>query len=114
MATILEGYERVTGSMPTGKQYVDRSTGLVVDEIRNYDNYIIHYSSSDRETVKGKYCDNVKASVDKLQIIGGKIEDLVGKPVILGFDVTAKADSNGRIRPALTSIVCLDAGGAKK
>ena len=103
---ILKGYEHSKGEMSTGVKMVDRNTGEVEEEKISYDNYNLHFVSNERQGVVGWYCDNVKAAVDTLQLIGGKtLADFVDKQVIFGFDMTAKPDRNGRVRPAVTSIV---------
>lgn len=113
---ILRGVERIKGSMPTGKQVVNPKTGELVDEIVNYDNYLLHYQSDDRDKVVGVYCDNVKASADKLTVIGAdSVEAALNKQVVFGYDVTARADLQGKIKPVVTSLYVLpdNKGGAK-
>lgn len=103
---ILKGYEHSKGEMLTGTRLLDRATGEVQEEKIEYDNFNLHYISTEREGMCGVFCDNVKASASQLQLIGGKtLDDFLDKRVIFGFDMTAKPDKNGRVRPAVTSIV---------
>ena len=104
--TILKGYERATGEMPTGKTLVDKQTGEVTQEMISYDKYTLHYVSDERQTCKGLYCDNIGAKAENLQIIGAKcLDDVIGKVVVFGMDMTGKPDRNGRVIPVVTSIV---------
>lgn len=78
--TILKGYERKTGSF----------TNKITGENIEYDNYVIHYVTDEREEVTGWYAQNIKCKAKSFQIVGAKsIDDLLEKEIMIVMDPTA-------------------------
>ncbi len=97
MKTIFEGYERKAGSLTSER------TGELID----YDNHVIYYTVEDVEGITGKKAGEAKIKTKKLCIHGAeRLEDLIGKPVILAMDTSTRvptvsdiyllADSSGK------------------
>lgn len=94
----LVGYERKTGSFP------NKETG----EIINYDNYELYYTADadEKPGVVGMFCDSAPAKADKLKITGAKsLDELIGQPVVLVQDLTAKVDEYGKSKVSIARII---------
>lgn len=78
--TILKGYEHKEGS------FTNKATGELVE----YDSYVLHYSSDEREEVTGEYCGNIKCKAGSFKVVGAKdLDALIGKPIVMAMDMTA-------------------------
>lgn len=110
---ILEGYEKVEGSLKTGNVSVDKSTGEVIEETLDYNNVMLYYRTNDRpydpakdRGVKGWFCESAKASADTLQIIGAKtLDDLLGKKVLFSVDMTKRPDRLGKVSASILAVI---------
>lgn len=88
MATVLMGYENKAG------QFTNRETG----ELIAYDNYVLHFTSDDREEVKGWFCGSIKCKSGTFRIIGADtIDECLGKEVLMVMDMTASTPTVGSI-----------------
>lgn len=84
MSTVLRGYERKEG------QFLVEKTG----EMREYNNFVLYFTTDDREEVVGLFCSKIKCKVGSFKLIGAeKLEDALHKEVFLMLDPTANPDS---------------------
>lgn len=87
--TILKGYEHKEGS------FTNKATGELVE----YDSYILHYSSDDREEVTGEFCGNIKCKAGSFKVVGAKdLDALIGKPILMVMDMTATTPTVSEVR----------------
>ena len=84
----LLGYENKAGD------FTNKQTG----ELIQYDNYVLHFVTDERTEVKGLFCGSAKTKREKLQFMGFKtLDDILGKEVIFGFDMTGGTPVVNRI-----------------
>ena len=92
------GYERKQGS------FVNKETGEKVE----YDNVELYVTgdATEKPGVVGMFCDSFPAKMEKLKITGAKsLDELIGKPVILVQDLTAKVDEFGKSKVSIARII---------
>ena len=88
MSTVLRGYERREG------QFTQKDTGEVIA----YDNIMLHYTSDDRDEITGLFCGSIKCKSGSFKLVGAdKLDDLIGKPVLMVMDLTEKTPTVGAL-----------------
>ena len=88
MSTVLRGYERREG------QFVIEKTG----EVKQYDNYLLHFTSDDREEVTGLFCGSVKCKTGQFQLVGANtLEECINQEVMFVMDMTESTPTVGAI-----------------
>ena len=88
MSTVLRGYERREG------QFLIEKTG----EVKQYDNYMLHFTSDDREEVTGLFCGSVKCKTGQFQLVGANtLEECINQEVMFVMDMTESTPTVGAI-----------------
>ena len=88
MSTVLRGYERREG------QFLIEKTG----EVKQYDNYMLHFTSDDREEVTGLFCGSVKCKTGQFQLVGANtLEECIDQEVMFVMDMTESTPTVGAI-----------------
>lgn len=77
-------------------------------EAKEYDNYMLHFTSDEREEITGLYCGSVKCKTGQFRLIGAEtLDECINREVMFVMDMTESTPTVGAI------VLVPDEGGIK-